>query len=89
LGEIFGANLIAETPVSNGAPAGRYSVIIKFTIDENGNIIATEALTHHGYRMEQEAIRVIKKAMPNGRRLFKMVLNKSNHETGDHFCSAG
>ena len=55
-------NLIAETPVSNGAPAGRYSVIIKFTIDENGNIIATEALTHHGYGMEQEAIRVIKKA---------------------------
>ena len=55
-------NLIAETPVSNGAPAGRYSVIIKFTIDENGNIIAADALTHHGYGMEQEAIRVIKKA---------------------------
>ena len=35
-------NLIAETPVSNGAPAGRYSVIIKFTIDENGNIIAAD-----------------------------------------------
>jgi protein TonB len=31
-------------------------------IDENGNIISTEALTSHGYGMEQEAIRVIKKA---------------------------
>lgn len=55
-------NLNAETPISNGAPAGRYSVMIKFTIDENGNIISTEPLTHHGYGMEVEAIRVIKKA---------------------------
>jgi protein TonB len=55
-------NLDAEIPVNNGAPAGRYQVIIKFTIDENGNIISTEAQTNYGYGLEAEAIRVIKKA---------------------------
>lgn len=54
--------LVPEVPVSNGAPAGRYKVEIKFTIDEKGNIISTEALTHLGYGLEEEAIRVIKKA---------------------------
>lgn len=55
-------NLNAEIPISNGAPAGRYKVEVKFTIDENGNIISTDAVTNYGYGMEQEAIRVIKKA---------------------------
>jgi protein TonB len=55
-------NLDAEIPVNNGAPAGRYQVIIKFTIDENGHIISTDALTNYGYGLEAEAIRVIKKA---------------------------
>lgn len=55
-------NLNPEVPVSNGAVAGRYTVAIKFMIDENGNIISTEALSNQGFGMEEEAIRVIKKA---------------------------
>lgn len=55
-------NLVAEVPANNGAPAGRYKVEIKFVIDESGNIISAEALTHLGYGLEEEAIRVIKKA---------------------------
>ncbi len=55
-------NLNPEIPVSNNASAGRYTVVIRFMIDENGNIISTEALSNQGFGMEQEAIRVIKKA---------------------------
>lgn len=61
-GKFLETNLNAEIPVNNGAPSGRYPIVIRFTIDENGNIISTEALTNYGYGMEQEAIRVIKKA---------------------------
>ena len=55
-------NLNAETPVNNGASAGRYSVVIQFVVDLNGAMSEVNALTNHGYGMEQEAVRVIKKA---------------------------
>jgi periplasmic protein TonB len=55
-------NLNPEVPVSNAAPEGRYSVVIQFIVDREGNVSEINALTHHGYGMEQEAIRVIKKA---------------------------
>jgi protein TonB len=55
-------NLNPEVPVSNGAPAGRYNVIIQFVVDLEGNVSDIKALTAHGYGMEEEAIRALKKA---------------------------
>lgn len=55
-------NLNAEVPVENSAPAGRYSVVIQFVVDVNGNVSDIKALTNHGYGMEDEAVRVLKKA---------------------------
>ena len=55
-------NLVPEIPVDNGAPAGRYSVVVRFVVDTDGSFSQVEALTNHGYGMEQEAIRVVKKS---------------------------
>ncbi|MEK7225808.1 MAG: energy transducer TonB [Bacteroidota bacterium] len=54
-------NLKAETPVLYGAPAGSYTVIVQFVVDKDGNISDVRAVTKHGYGMEGEVIRVIKK----------------------------
>ena len=48
--------------MNNDAPAGSYTVIIQFVVDMDGSISDIKALTNHGYGLEQEAIRVIKKA---------------------------
>ena len=55
-------NLNAEVPVDNGAPAGRYSVVVQFVVDKQGNVSEIKPLTSHGYGVEQEAVRVLKKA---------------------------
>ena len=55
-------NLNPETPVINGAPTGRYSVIVQFVVDIDGNVSDIKTLTKHGYGVEEEAIRVLKKA---------------------------
>jgi len=55
-------NLNAEVPVDNGAAPGRYSVVVQFVVDMEGNVSDIKALTSHGYGVEQEAIRVLKKA---------------------------
>lgn len=55
-------NLNGEVPVNNSAPAGRYSVVIRFVVDVDGSMSEITALTAHGYGLEQEAIRVIKKS---------------------------
>lgn len=55
-------NLNANIPVDNGAPTGNYTVHIQFVVDIEGNISAIKALTNIGYGLEQEAIRVLKKA---------------------------
>lgn len=60
-------------PVDNNAPAGIYSVVIQFIVDKEGAISEAKGLTHYGYGMEQEVIRVVTKgpswipAMQNGR----------------------
>lgn len=51
-----------DVPVDNGAPAGIYKVIIQFVVDLEGNVSDIRPLTNLGYGMEQEAIRVLKKA---------------------------
>jgi protein TonB len=55
-------NLNGEVPVNNGAPAGRYSVVIRFVVDTDGSISGITPLTAHGYGLEEEGVRVIKKA---------------------------
>lgn len=55
-------NLNAEIPVENAAPAGRYTVIVSFLVDKEGNISEVEALNNPGYGTAEEAVRVIKKS---------------------------
>jgi len=55
-------NLNAEVPVENGAPVGRYNVVIQFVVDQQGNVSDITPITNYGFGMEQEAIRVLKKA---------------------------
>jgi protein TonB len=54
-------NLNASTPVDKGAPPGTYTVYVRFIVSKNGAISDVVAETKHGYGMEEEAIRVIKK----------------------------
>ena len=68
-------HLNSNTPMDNGAPVGSYTVMVQFIVDKEGNISDVKALTNHGYGMEEEAIRVIKKgpqwtpAIQNGRKV--------------------
>ncbi len=55
-------NLVPDIPVNNGAPAGRYSVDVKFVVDVEGHVSDIIALTRHGFGMEEEAVRVIRKS---------------------------
>jgi protein TonB len=55
-------HLNGEVPVNNNAPAGRYSVVIRFVVNVDGTISNIEPLTAHGYGLEEEGIRVIKKS---------------------------
>jgi protein TonB len=55
-------NLNGNVPIDNSAPAGKYNVLIQFVVDKEGNISDIQPLTSHGFGMEQEAIRVLKKA---------------------------
>jgi protein TonB len=66
-------NLNAQVPSDAGAPTGSYTVVVKFIVDKGGNISDVKALTSHGYGMEEEAVRAIKRgpkwtpAIQNGR----------------------
>lgn len=66
-------NLNPSAPVDNGAPEGTYTVYVQFVVSKDGSISDVKALTNHGYGMESEAVRVIKKgpawtpAIQNGR----------------------
>ena len=54
-------NLNAQVPSDAGAPTGSYTVVVKFIVDKGGNISDVKALTSHGYGMEEEAVRAIKR----------------------------
>jgi protein TonB len=66
-------NLNANAPVDNGAPAGTYQVIVRFIVSKDGSISDVQPETKHGYGMEDEAVKIIKKgpkwtpALQNGR----------------------
>jgi protein TonB len=55
-------NLRASVPVKKGAPAGTYTVVVKFVVNTDGRVDSVMAETDHGYGMEKEVIRIIKKA---------------------------
>lgn len=66
-------NLNTETPIENGAAPARYTVIVSFIVDKEGNISEVKAENDPGYGTAAEAIRVIKRgpkwqpAVQNGR----------------------
>jgi protein TonB len=66
-------NLRGDVASEAGAPAGSYTVWVQFVVDKEGNVSDVKALTNHGFGMEDEAVRVIKKgpqwkpAIQNGR----------------------
>lgn len=68
-------NCNGQVATDNGAPEGTYTTVVQFVVDKEGNISDVRALTNHGYGMEEEAMRVIKKgpkwnpAIQNGRQV--------------------
>lgn len=54
-------NLKANVPIKKKAPVGSYMVIVRFIVAKDGSISDVTAETSHGYGMEQEVIRIIKK----------------------------
>jgi protein TonB len=66
-------NLNREVAIENGAPSGRYTVIVSFTVSKTGAISDVQAENDPGYGTKAEAIRVITKgpawkpAVQNGR----------------------
>ncbi len=66
-------NLDSEVPGGNGAPPGTYTVIVRFIVAKDGSVSDVVAETNHGFGMEQESVRAIKKsgkwtpAIQNGR----------------------
>lgn len=55
-------NLNGNVPVDNGAQPGRYTVLIQFVVDVDGSVSNIIPLTSLGFGMEEEAIRVLRKA---------------------------
>lgn len=68
-------HLNSETPVSNGAPNGRYVVFVTFVVDKSGKISDVRAENDPGFGTKEEALRVILKgpdwvpAEQNGRKV--------------------
>jgi hypothetical protein len=56
-------NLKPDVPVKNGAPIGRYTVVVQFIVDKEGYVSDVKALTNFGYGMEDEVLRIIKKSV--------------------------
>jgi hypothetical protein len=53
-------HLNANVPVDNGAPAGKFTVWVQFIVDKQGNVTEMKTLTHNGYGMEEEVLRILK-----------------------------
>jgi hypothetical protein len=53
-------SLKSIVPIDNGAPAGKYTVIIQFIVMKDGSIRDFKPLTTFGYGMEEEVIRILK-----------------------------
>lgn len=68
-------NLNRDLPVENGAPPGKYTVVVSFIVSKDGSISEVQAENDPGYGTKNEAIRVIQKgpkwkpAIQNGRQV--------------------
>ncbi|NCI47440.1 energy transducer TonB [Sediminibacterium soli] len=68
-------NLNKDLPSENGAPLGKYTVVISFSVDVNGLLSDIRAENDPGYGTRDEALRVLKKsrnwspAIQNGRKV--------------------
>ena len=66
-------NLNRDLPVENGAPSGKYTVVVSFIVAKDGTISDVVAENDPGYGTKNEAVRVItrgpkwKPAVQNGR----------------------
>ncbi len=62
-----------DLPVENGAPSGKYAVVVSFVVSRDGSISDVKAENDPGYGTKEEAVRVItrgpkwKPAVQNGR----------------------
>ena len=57
-------NLNRDIPVENGAPPGRYTVVVAFTVSKTGAISDVAAENDPGHGTKAEAMRVITKGPP-------------------------
>ncbi len=57
-------NLNPDIPAMNNAPAGKYNVMLQFTVDKNGAISDIKPVTSFGYGMEDEVVRIMKISPP-------------------------
>lgn len=55
-------NLDPQVPVYMKAPAGIYKVKVQFIVNQDGSITDIKTLTNHGYGMEKEVMRIMKKS---------------------------
>lgn len=55
-------NIKANVPSDNGAPDGTYTVVVQFVVDKEGRVSDIRPLTHYGYGMEAEVIRILQKS---------------------------
>jgi antitoxin component YwqK of YwqJK toxin-antitoxin module len=55
-------NLDGTVPIRNGAISGQATAIIQFIVCTDGSVCDIKPLTHIGFGIEEEAIRVIKKS---------------------------
>jgi antitoxin component YwqK of YwqJK toxin-antitoxin module len=55
-------NLEPSVPAKKGAPNGTFTVGVQFVINTDGTLEDLKPLTKHGYGMEEEVIRLIKRS---------------------------
>jgi periplasmic protein TonB len=53
-------NLKGDVPSNNGAPAGKYTVQLKFTVNKNGSLSNFVLQNNPGYGTGEEVIRLMK-----------------------------
>ena len=54
-------NMDTDVPVRNGAPTGRYIVLVSFIVDKEGNLSELKAENDPGFGTKEEALKIIKR----------------------------
>ena len=82
-------NLNSGLPAEDGAPTGRYTVVVSFLVDKNGNVSEVVAENNPQYGTAEEAVRVVKKshtwtpALQNGHNVAYRVRQSITFEVKD------